>query len=431
MSDTYTDTSVQGAERKLSDLAGQITGRANDSDMQQIKAKEKDLETKIADMPSAIDKAVSKDYPDRPAPPKPPKMEEFQAPQPRGAFDSFGNFATALGALGGLLTRHPLTASLNAATASMKALKENDVAAATQQWEQYKQQQAYAFKMADYEVARYGAYLNDKHAMTEEILSGMKMEASLLQNQNMRHATETGDISIAAGLYDRMAQLNIQAQQAADKVDPIMKVLRSEVEAANKSGKPMTGDQIAGRLAELNRMADPKLQEVIRSHEAMEKIRGQVNQKKQQDAADNIEVARGQIAELEKMAADPDATVTGLGGRASRIGETVKGWVSSGPTPASDFQSKLETLQLTLPKLLTGASKSSADERARVDTIARGLSPGDTAEKTVNALKQLDAILAERETRIKGGGEDFGGGLEGLSDEEIREQLNKAFSGGQ
>lgn len=423
------DVSIGGAEAKLSELAGQIAGRSHDPEMEQIKTDEQKLEKKAASLPETIDKGLSKDYPERPAPPKPPKITPFQPPVQRGAIDTFGNFATALGALGGLLTRHPLTASLNAASAAMKALKDNDVASYEQAWTQYKQQQDYAFKMADYEMNRYKAYIDDKSLMTQEILGGLRTEATLLQNRSMLHATETGDLSLAAGLYEKMADLNLRAQEAANKINPVMAALKSEIVEANKSGHPMTHDQIAKRMGELNQMADPKLQEVIRHNKQMEKVRGLINEKKQKDAIDNIGVARDEIADLIKEAGKPDARVTGLSGYASRAYETAKTLVAPGETPASDFQSKLETLQLTLPKLLTGTSRSSADERAKVSTIARGLSPGDTAQKTINALQQLDGILAERAERIKSGQEDMGGGLEGLTDEEIKEQLRKAFGG--
>ena len=53
------------------------------------------------------------------------------------------------------------------------------------------------------------------------------------------------------------------------------------------------------------------------------------------------------------------------------------------------------TSHTRLPKLLTNTSKSSKDERERVDQIARGLHMGDTPQNTISSLKQLKQLLAE------------------------------------
>ena len=91
--------------------------------------------------------------------------------------------------------------------------------------------------------------------------------------------------------------------------------------------------------------------------------------------------------------------VTGVRGLAERGAETVATMTPAGAsmaTPASDFKSKLDTLKLQLPKLLTGTSKSAADERRQVDEILRGTSPGDTGAKTRNALVQVKEIFDKR-----------------------------------
>lgn len=88
------------------------------------------------------------------------------------------------------------------------------------------------------------------------------------------------------------------------------------------------------------------------------------------------------------------APVTGLGGKIGRVAETIGNVTGlSSQTTAHDFESKLNSLKLKLPKLLTGASKSAKDERAQVDSIARGTKLGDTPENTVSALNELKKLL--------------------------------------
>lgn len=93
---------------------------------------------------------------------------------------------------------------------------------------------------------------------------------------------------------------------------------------------------------------------------------------------------------------------TGFGGKVARTAETIGNVTGvSNQTGAHDFESKLSDLQLLLPKLLTGSSKSAKDERAKVETIARGLKAGDTPQNTKSALLQLKkaigALPAEEE----------------------------------
>ncbi len=87
--------------------------------------------------------------------------------------------------------------------------------------------------------------------------------------------------------------------------------------------------------------------------------------------------------------------VTGASGMVSRVietGENIAGM--STDTTAHDFQSKLSELHLLLPKLLTNSSKSAKEERAMVETIARGLKLGDTPENTISSARQLKRSIS-------------------------------------
>jgi hypothetical protein len=114
----------------------------------------------------------------------------------------------------------------------------------------------------------------------------------------------------------------------------------------------------------------------------------------------NYEEASSMIDDLiAKVKKGGGMGVTGLAGMGERVAETVATVLPGTgnlPTPASDFESQLDTVKLELPKLLTGTSKSAADERAKISSILRGVGPGDTQQKTINSLKQVKAIFDKR-----------------------------------
>lgn len=109
--------------------------------------------------------------------------------------------------------------------------------------------------------------------------------------------------------------------------------------------------------------------------------------------AQQFDRARTLIDELTALA-QSGKRVTGAGGWVARTAETAENIVGvSGDTSAHDFESKLSELQLLIPRLLTGASRSAKDERDKVSKIARGLRLGDTAENTVSSLSDLKDSL--------------------------------------
>jgi hypothetical protein len=436
----------------LSSLASQIAGRAQDPEAQEIKAKEQELSAKAAALPAVVERQVSKDFPERPPPPKPPQLKQFQPPPQRGALDSFGNFATALGALAGLLTRQPLTASLNAASAAMKALKQNDIAAYEQAWEQYKQQQDYAFKMAAYENERYKTYLEDKNMMTNEILGGLGIESSILRDENMRRATETGDLATAADIVYKKEDLRIRAQEAANRIDPIMGELKREIQLGQitgPDGKPLPpgdprfGNAVAGRLAELNRMADPTLQETIRRNKAAEGIRQQevdvkreATQKKAKATQDELKQVSTLVDQATKMVKD-HPEVAGTRGMFTGWGETLMGITHLG-TPTEDrqkFESQMTQIQMRAQAIVSGSKYLSATRKAQIQAMLPGLGRFESAEDAKAGLGTLKTYLDMAEGEVPGEatseeGEYIGNKYQQLNTDQLwqnlRDSLNKA-----
>lgn len=81
----------------------------------------------------------------------------------------------------------------------------------------------------------------------------------------------------------------------------------------------------------------------------------------------------------------------GFVSRAKELAATTTGVGDQG-TPANTYQTAVNSLTLKLPKVLTGASKSAKDERARVDKIV-GEGLGNSSTIALNKLQELKSIL--------------------------------------
>lgn len=137
-------------------------------------------------------------------PPAAPDIAKPEAPpKPPGQADplqSFGSFASALGIFGGLLSRHPLTASLKAASAAIQGAKQHDQEAYQRAFDEWKVQSEYAAKVADWQYQRYRTVLEQNKGSHDQIMSQLQVLASLDQDATALHAIRSGDI----GLFEKM-----------------------------------------------------------------------------------------------------------------------------------------------------------------------------------------------------------------------------------
>jgi hypothetical protein len=89
--------------------------------------------------------------------------------------------------------------------------------------------------------------------------------------------------------------------------------------------------------------------------------------------------------------------VTGIGGTLSRGAEFVGGMVGADTgTTASDFQTKIRALQQQWPRMIAGTTRLSADERAHVEEIIKGLGTFTSAPQAASALQQVKKIIQQR-----------------------------------
>ena len=90
--------------------------------------------------------------------------------------------------------------------------------------------------------------------------------------------------------------------------------------------------------------------------------------------------------------------VTGFQGRFNRGLEWLQGTIDkdSGETRASVFQTKVQTLQAQIPRLLAGVGRISAEERANIDNIVRGLGAFTDPKVAIESLKYLKEVIASK-----------------------------------
>lgn len=321
------------------------------------------------------DKPPELDTSDLPQPPKPPK---FQGDDP---LKNFGSAASVIGMFGGLLTRNPFVTSMQAATGAINSARNKNFQDYDANYKSWKANSDHVSKLMEWRLAGYKAAM-DKYKDNEDEL----------QAQLTAIASSTKDVAMIQALQSGVAQ-NYHS------------VVADEINALQKYDTAKKG------VVELNEQHRHNAETETEAKRRSDIIAGKVaatGQAKQQAIADNYDLAIGQVDQLldkvQKSQTSGD-TVTGLGGMLNRGKETVTSTFGTGETPASDFSSQLATLKLQLPKLLTGSSKSAKDERAQIDTILRGVEPGDTGPKTVNALSQVKGLLQARRDAVKSGKE--------------------------
>src|ERR1700684_1508456 len=127
-----TDTSIlSGSTGTFTNFLKGVPG-AMMSNMDEMKKtaqkEEKAAADTVTDIKDTTDKAEKKA--DETGALTPPTIQPFVPPTPTNPLQAFGSAAGILAAFGGLLTKRPLTTSLNAAASVMNAYKQNDIAAA-------------------------------------------------------------------------------------------------------------------------------------------------------------------------------------------------------------------------------------------------------------------------------------------------------------
>jgi hypothetical protein len=134
----------------------------------------------------------------------PPKIEPFKAPPRTSPLEAFGSAAGVFAALGGLLTRQPLTTSLNAAAKVLDAYKRNDDTAAQTAFDEWKVNTDNAVKLAHFELDAYRAALSKVDSDRAGAYAEVTNLAASFQNQGMAMALQHGGLDEAVKYHEAM-----------------------------------------------------------------------------------------------------------------------------------------------------------------------------------------------------------------------------------
>lgn len=352
----------------------------------------------------------------------PPKLTPPPQPQNTSPVEQWGSAAMWVAALGGLLTRQPLTNSLHAAADVMNAYKAQDASAAQQAYDSWKVESANAVKMAQFTIDAYKTALtkidSDKKAAATDFLT----TAKALGDENAAYVATHYGIDAAVSYVDAVTAHNDRMKAAQPLVDAkhqqamlqlgVLNAVK-KLQAAKQSGDPAAISQAT--------------QDV---HDANEQLLGYQGKAAAADAkaskdAPLFDAASKEIDKaLETITKTP--TVVGVPGEVRRVGEAVGGWTgATKKAPAQAFESQIRAVQASVRNLLTKSHYMSAGAVEQVDELVKGLGVWDTPESARESLSQLKDILAEQRGQQppSEAGADAADALSNLSDDEILKQL--------
>ncbi len=188
---------------------------------------------------------------------------------------------------------------------------------------------------------------------------------------------------------------------------------RAEMDSTKRTGAAATQDTVdtksreyqdAGMKqvdADIQAARFVKLANAVPTGNRIDQLRARTDQIKYSDEI---------IGDVERLLKKHNA-ITGLGGKVTRPAEVLSNVFGSNATDRKEFESKINELQLLMPRILTDSQgRPLGTEASHIATIVRGLNIGDTVANTTRRMEELRRQLAEMkrdtEKRIQGGGTD-------------------------
>lgn len=152
-----------------------------------------------------------------------PKPQDYQ----KGAME-FASAMAVMGALAGRFTRKGGTTALNAFGAALKGWQSGNLQAyenAAKEWEQSSKQ---TLDNNNIEIEKYKEVMADKQANIDQMMAAMNLVAAEHQNKIMFDATMEKNYTMAFGAVDKMAEAQVKAQGAVDKLTGLRGTQRDE-----------------------------------------------------------------------------------------------------------------------------------------------------------------------------------------------------------
>ena len=327
-----------------------------------------DIDTGVAVRKELVHDLLQKKPP--PAPDIQPPLAPPQQPGNSSSFEAFGNVAVALAMFGSLLTRKPLTTALNAAAGAMQGYQQGQRQLFEENLQTWKLQSDYASKVAQWQLDRYNAVMDEYEGDQSKLLAAISAIAAIDHDAGVAHAAKVGDLQMVADLlYDRqnlVNQYNIHRDALAHQADELAETKRfhtAEIEHYEREDE--------------NRAQAQKQKEAIKAAGA-----------KQTDVIIN------QIDDLVKLVQDHPEVVS-TAGMVTRMGETIEGWIGGQPqdTPASRFASAILALRTQVSTALSGSRYYSKPRQEQMEQILPGLEHFESPQQVINNLIQMKNIL--------------------------------------
>jgi hypothetical protein len=178
---------------------------------------------------------------------KPPTLSPAPQAQQTDPLKIWGSSAMWLAALGGVMSRHHLTNSLNAAAGVLQSYHAQDSAAAKQQFDAWKTETDNAVKMATFSIDAYKESLAKVDSDRKGALADFTATAKALGDEQAAYVAQSHGLDAAVRYVDAMQSHVDKMTEAMPKVED-MNTRQQNISAIAKARKDLiaaqkTGDQ--------------------------------------------------------------------------------------------------------------------------------------------------------------------------------------------
>lgn len=153
-----------------------------------------------------------------PNPPPAPFMSPPPTPPSFNPAHAWGSTAMVLAMVGSMLTRHPLTAALNAGSQVMKAYHDQNQEAADQAFSVWQAQNANALNLAKYELDVYSATVKNNQGDDKALTAALLADATATKNSGMIAANDAGGLNGMMDYISRMGRATASMAGQSEKL---------------------------------------------------------------------------------------------------------------------------------------------------------------------------------------------------------------------
>lgn len=290
--------------------------------------------------------------------------------------------------LGSKKSRAPMTTALQAAAGALTGYNQGQQEVGVAKEKEWRDQLDTAIRENQQELQRYQAAIDKHKGDMDAVVAEIQAVAADRQDEVVKMQMANGQfdqfLKVKEMKEGQLARLQMHADSLADRA------------AAREAAA-------ADRAAAREQANEFRQQQLDLARERLDNAEGGGAKARQADAMIGFQI--GQIDKLldpknpegiDQLNANSAIGAAGIKGYGSRVIESVLSNLGmSQDTSASTFQAKLETLKAQIAPLIVGNSRTAVDQRARLDTIIRGLGPGQTLDQARSSLKDIRDLLSQ------------------------------------